>query len=384
MTPAFRKFTKRLFVVSNIITVLFFFLAALAAYVNPGQYWIIGVLGVGFIFFLTAVIAFLIVWLLVRSKWVWLSVAALVICWSQIYAVFGFHFLSKYEQEKQPGALRVLQWNVTSFDEVNKARKGGITYREEMMDYIAEQDADVLCFQEFFESSVPKYHDPNLAPIKNKLSYPYHYFVVDNAWWEGKLQFGVAIFSRYPIIDSSRKRFDTFTGRPGESLIKATLDVNGQRVNIYTVHLQSFLFRDKDYRNIEILKRPDDNKGKVVEAGKGILSKFRNAYKMRNVQADVVRNELDKSIYPAIITGDFNDVPNSYTYSTVRGDYQDAFVKKSSGLGRTFFFISPTLRIDYILADKRWEVVQYKRDLKPYSDHYPLVSDLILRESKPQ
>ncbi|MBK7123675.1 MAG: hypothetical protein IPH68_13225 [Chitinophagaceae bacterium] len=60
-----------------------------------------------------------------------------------------------------------------------------------------------------------------------------------------------------------------------------------------------------------------------------------------------------------MICGDFNDVPNSYTYFTLKGNLQDAFLKKGSGFGRTLNFISPTLRIDYILADKELEIDRF-------------------------
>ena len=48
----------------------------------------------------------------------------------------------------------------------------------------------------------------------------------------------------------------------------------------------------------------------------------------------------------------------SYTYFTVRGDMQDAFLKKGFGIGRTFSALSPTLRIDYIFADKNFKINQ--------------------------
>ena len=95
----------------------------------------------------------------------------------------------------------------------------------------------------------------------------------------------------------------------------------------------------------------------------------------------MVRYYLDKSEVPAIICGDFNDVPNSYTYFRIKGTRQDAFVETGRGLGRTFFAISPTLRIDYIFADEEIDVLQYKREIVPYSDHYPLVADF--RITKP-
>mgnify|MGYP003949570147 CR=1 FL=1 len=85
---------------------------------------------------------------------------------------------------------------------------------------------------------------------------------------------------------------------------------------------------------------------------------------------------MNKSPHPVVFCGDVDDVPNSYVYFKIKGNLQDAFLKKGLGLGRTFQFFSPTLRIDYIMADKRLKVEQFTRLGYPYSDHYPQVMDV--------
>ena len=94
----------------------------------------------------------------------------------------------------------------------------------------------------------------------------------------------------------------------------------------------------------------------------------------------MARKEIKASPYPAVVCGDFDDIPNSYAYFTVKGDLQDAFLKRGSGFGATFRRISPTLRIDYIMADRRFSVKQYTRIKVPYSDHYPIIADLIFKQ----
>ena len=85
---------------------------------------------------------------------------------------------------------------------------------------------------------------------------------------------------------------------------------------------------------------------------------------------------MEKSPYPNIVCGDFNDVPNSYAYSIIGKGMKNAFVEKGNGLGRTFTGISPTLRIDNIFVDKRWGVQQFIRVQKKLSDHYPIITDI--------
>ena len=54
-------------------------------------------------------------------------------------------------------------------------------------------------------------------------------------------------------------------------------------------------------------------------------------------------------------------------------------MKKGFGIGRTYSYLSPTLRIDYILATNDFEVQQFNREVKKYSDHYMLVADVKLK-----
>lgn len=261
---------------------------------------------------------------------------------------------------------------------MNKQSKGGTSDRLKMFEYIRKQDADIVCVQEFFESRMPELFDVNIPYFTKQLNYPYYLFASDYATWNGAYEHGVALFSRYPIIDTFRIQYQGInSAKAGESLIRATIDINGKRINVFTTHLQSYLFTGTDYRHINHIKGVNDTDS-IVEVGKGIIEKFKRSYSVRSRQADIVKEQLDKSPYPEIICGDFNDVPNSYTYFTIKGDRQDIFVKKGFGLGRTFIGISPTLRIDYILADKSLAVLQYSKTRLPYSDHFPLIADFII------
>jgi endonuclease/exonuclease/phosphatase family metal-dependent hydrolase len=76
------------------------------------------------------------------------------------------------------------------------------------------------------------------------------------------------------------------------------------------------------------------------------------------------------------VCGDLNDVPNSYAYHTIGSGLKNAFAEKGVWLGRTFSGIAPTLRIDNIFVDKRFDVEQYIRIKKKLSDHFPILADM--------
>ena len=89
---------------------------------------------------------------------------------------------------------------------------------------------------------------------------------------------------------------------------------------------------------------------------------------------------MDKSPYPVIVCGDFNDIPNSYAYNTIGKGMKNAFAEKGSGIGRTFSGISPTLRIDNIFVADKFSVDQFLRIPKILSDHFPVFADVQLRK----
>ncbi len=378
MARTFRRVTKRVFVFVNIIVVWVFLLACLNVFLPPARFWYIAILGLGFPFLLIFVFGFFIFWIVFRSRWALLSLFALILGFPNIRALVGVNFANRnVPVEKTMDNLRVLSWNVTWFDEQARAGKGRGSYRKDMLAFIKSQNADILCFQEYLEPNRANYHN-NMKDI-TALGFPYHLRAIDYRGGSTRnLEVGVIIFSKYPIVDSIHIQYPgPAKNRAAESLIGADIMVGSQRIRVFNTHLQSVLFKKDDYRYVKMIQTGDE---KIMEASKSIVRKLKQGYTYRGDQVDIVRKALDESPFPEIICGDFNDVPNSYTYFQIKGDRQDAFVEKSSGIGRTFYALSPTLRIDFIMADPAFEVRHYYREVLPYSDHYPLVVDLKLEK----
>ena len=372
MAKRFRLFTKRFLIICNAGIVFFFLLACLAPYLNPQRWWFVAFLGIGFPFLLLVVILFMLWWLFIKRKFALISAIALLIGIKSISIFFAFHIPQKFNDKKKDGAIRVATWNVARFIEMKRNNNKGSQTRLKMMDLIQQQDADIFCMQEFFHSNDSAWY-PNLPYIRSHLNYPYYYYSHDN---DGDNHFiGSVIFSRYPIIDSGMVRYP----RPTlpEALMYTDIRVNNDTIRIYTTHLQSFELKKSDYEKIDRLKGAE---GGMVSDSRTIFSKLRAGIRQRKLQADIVKQVLEDSPYPFLFCGDLNDVPNSYTYYTVRGDLQDAFLKKGFGVGRTFSALSPTLRIDYIFADKNFKIDQFNRVIKNYSDHYLILSDLHLKK----
>jgi len=376
MPGKLRLITKRILIYTNVIAVFFFLLSCLVPYLNPQKWWFISFLGLGFPFLLLLVILFLTGWLLVlRPRYALISVIALLLGIKSISVFFAFHNSGTFNYEKEIKTLRVATWNVARFIEMRRNNNKGSQTRLKMMELIKQQDADIICLQEFFHSLDSAWYQ-NIDYIAGNLHYPYWYFSHDV---DGDVHFtGSIIFSRYPIIDSGIIRYP----RPTlpDALIHADIKVNDDTLRIYTTHLQSLQFGKRDYERIGAIESAEDS---LLTNSRTILSKIKKGISNRSIQARLIAQVLGDSPYPVLFCGDLNDVPNSYTYFTVRGGMQDAFLKKGFGIGRTFSAISPTLRIDYIFADDNFKIKQFNRLVKHYSDHFMLVADIELKPPNP-
>jgi endonuclease/exonuclease/phosphatase family metal-dependent hydrolase len=368
-----RAFARNSLLTINVIAAVIFLLACLAPYLHPEQWWFISLLGLGFAFLFLVQIAFIVFWLLFKRKYALISFIALLIGWKSISVFIAVSFSPEFNYSKDKNTLRVVSWNVARFIEWRRNNNKGSQTRLKMMDLIKSQNADVLCLQEFMHVAKPGFYD-NLQYMMKNLGYPYYSYSWDS---DGELIWtGQVIFSRFPIIDSGIVRYP----RPGmpESLLHADVLFNKDTIRFYTTHLQSVQFKKKDYQSIDAITKKRDS---IIGNSRNIFSKLKRGIIFRSRQADIVKEITDISPYPFVLTGDFNDVPNSYTYFTVNGsNVQDAFLKKGFGIGRTYSYLSPTLRIDYIFTTKHFSILQFNRVVKDYSDHYMLVADMQLKK----
>src|SRR6476620_1695482 len=356
MVTRLRTFFLRFFIIISFTLAAVFLLACLAPSLDPIKWWFFSSLWFIFTFLLALLLFFIFFWLFFKPRYSLLFLIVLLMGWKSISVFYAFHFPREFNYKKPADVLRVVSWNVARFIEIKKNNNTGSQIRSKMMEQLLDQDADILCLQEFHSSALSDYYD-NISYIRKKLRYPYFYFSFDE---DGSKQYySSIIFSRVPIIDSGIVYYPSPSLH--EPLIHADVKFNADTVRIFTTHLQSVQFKKRDYERINEIKNYEDS---IVSNSRTIFSKLKRGIERRSLQANLIRDQLRQSQYPVIFCGDFNDVPNSYTYFTVRGNMQDAFLEQGSGIGRSFTSISPTLRIDYILASKDFSVLQFDRVVK--------------------
>ena len=368
----FRRFTKKSLVIINVMIAIALIVGCNAKYFNPDRFWFVGLLTIVAPYLFICILSFFVFWFFAKKKIMVISLITTLVLWNPLGHIFKLRWNSSFENQKQFDALRVMSWNVEQFEILN--HKKHPEQKQEMINLINSYDPDVACFQEaVLSDAYPKAINylPSMVNAWELKNYYYDYSPLDN--FDDKHHFGRIILSKYPIIN---KQTISFTPRTYENtftyvdIVKAS-----DTIRVFNLHLQSLRFSDENRNYIDDATQKQNID---FEKSKSVITKMKSAFIKRKLQAEAIHTEIEKSMYPVIVCGDFNDVPNSYAYSTIGEDLQNCFAKKGSGISRTFTGIAPTLRIDNVFASKQFDVLQYTRVKEKISDHYPIITDMTI------
>jgi endonuclease/exonuclease/phosphatase family metal-dependent hydrolase len=366
------RIIRMILIIINLLIILAYLLTCLVPFADPIKFWFLSFLGLAFPFFAFALMGFTIYFFIIKSGWAWFSLFTLLIGFQQLTAVFAFHLPKKFVQSKSLNTLRILQYNVMGqeFVENSRIKNNSFNYQK-TLSFIKETNADVITFQEYSTRLTDK---NSSVPVFDSLGYPYHYFAVTENM--SKIQYdGVAIFSKFPIVGDETILLGSY--EPAQDMIYADVKKDGKIFRIFSIHLQSIAIGDSHYTY------PNEDeygrKSAALIVNRPIAGKIKRTYDIHYQQSRMVREKINQSPHPIILGGDFNAVPNSHAYFTIKGNLQDAFLKKGTFLGKTFRYISPTLRIDYVLADPSFTVSQFTVPHIKFSDHFPVIADLQYR-----
>ncbi len=370
----FRSVTKKFSIIANIILAVLFLLGCYGGRLNPQHWWRLGFLTLGAFYLLVALFLFLLFWLFVKPKWALISIIAILLAYKPITNIIPLRFSSSFVKQKQPGALRIMSWNVEHFDILE--HKTHPERKKEMLDLIEDYQPDVACFQEMVgNDNLPKAINYIPAMMQQEGFTGYNYSYESRFDFDAEHHFGIITFSKYPIVlrqTVSNPPFDYNSTFQYTDIVK-----DADTFRVFNIHLQSLKLTAT---NLEYIDKPIITDKEDLQKTKKVAGKLKRGFLSRKRQAEAIRVEMDKSPYPVIVCGDFNDVPNSYPYNTIGKGMQNTFAEKGSGIGRTYSGISPTLRIDNIFADKKFTVEQFTRIPKKLSDHFPIFADVQLKK----
>ncbi len=360
-----KNFVKIAWIIFCIILTGIFVVACFSAYVSPASFSYMPLIAIAFPYFFMAVLVVGLINLLHNRKLAIIMLLSLLLGFINLSHIIAFNFNTKPGALKNDSALRIMTWNVQDFVDLKITSQTPPA----MLGLIAQNNADIVCMQEFTNIEGAKRY-VCVRKEMDSLGYKYYFMSKDEyAVKKNAVQTrGTAVFSKIPFTDSGRININNTD--ENENLAYVELNFRNKPLRIYTAHLKSFsLYRDTQNSRQDVYEITYNRK-------RTIQYKLRDVERFHQREVEIVHNSIAQTSLPVIYCGDLNAVPSSYTYHILRNNFQDAFLEKGSGIGATFYKIAPMLRIDYCFADKRFKVLNCFVIDKKLSDHYPVVTDL--------
>jgi endonuclease/exonuclease/phosphatase (EEP) superfamily protein YafD len=208
---------------------------------------------------------------------------------------------------------------------------GDNPHHDEVIAEITKHDPDILVVVEYANL----WHE---ALQRLNATYPHRH---EQPRWHG---FGVAIFSKLPIVD--KEVMHTAGSRYDFPLVLATVRIGDRELRIAGAHLLS----------------PRDP----------------NRLRIRNLQMQEIGQYLSADNLPTVVVGDFNCVPWSPFLSDFlnRTGYRDS--RQGFGYHATWHAKRPLFRVPIDHAFVSPEIYVHNRKVGQYagSDHYPVIVEL--------
>lgn len=226
-----------------------------------------------------------------------------------------------YDLDRTAGALRALDADVIGLEEVDVHWGERSEYADEARELAAKLGMRVF-FAPIYDVDPPV---PGAPPQ----------------------QYGVAILSRFPLLDKENHEITRLSTQtpdpvpaPAPGFAEVLVNVDGAFVHVYCTHL--------DYR-------PDPA--------------------VRARQVDDMLAVLGQDRGPKVLVGDFNADPGAPELAPLWTELRDS----SPGGGATYPAGAPVSRIDLVTVSRGVRVLGARTPGTPASDHRPVVADVVVR-----
>jgi endonuclease/exonuclease/phosphatase family metal-dependent hydrolase len=353
----------------NFFVIIALLFSNMAGTISPDRLWFLAFLGLAHIPLLLINILFIFFWIFLLRKWVVGSLLAVLVSWGHI----GTHFRFRNNETTvtTSDTLKIMSFNVRLFDLYQWKTNKKYKTRSRIFRMIKEQNADLLCFQEYYSNPAKGF---DVKDTVDHLDHLYYSFVANFKTLEGLKEWGMAIYSRYPLINKQRV---PFTNSINNYFQYADICKNGDTVRVFNIHFESIHFGQEDYLFMNDIGNQYSGRENLIEKGQKIFSKIGNAFTRRAEQVETVRRYVASSPYPVVLCGDFNDTPASYVYNRLTSELKDSFCECGSGLSGTYPNLFFPMRIDYILHSfNSFKAFRYQVINENLSDHFPITTTL--------
>ena len=244
-----------------------------------------------------------------------------------------------YKNEK----MKVMSYNIHIASPPSVLPEFSLTDLKAVAAVINKEKPDLIALQEVDAYTVRSGKTSHQAKELAEMTGMYYHFAKAIDRSEG--DYGVAILSRKPILDSATYKLPVTEGSTGETraLGVITVDALGQKLVFMSVHLDHRSDKDRQFQAEEILR---------------------------------VTKKYDK--YPIILCGDFNSNPDNNVFNVIK----ERFVMCSKTQPLTFSSENPRKTLDYMLMNKKafelFNIQNYSTvDEKYASDHLPIKMEVV-------
>ena len=332
------------------------FLSYASMVVNPSKAWYMTALGLLFVP-IAVLNLFLLIWAIRRRSGA-LFIPLIALLPSLIFIGKYYQFSSSGEKETSNAPVKIVSYNVGRFMMGKKPdfKKGGAS-RDSVVKFIRSINADVVCLQEVDLSGE---YDVKRFVQDHFPDYEAAYFMYINKGGA----YGNVTLSRFPISGKGHLQFDKSANQAIYTDLKITA---GSTIRVYNCHFESY--------NISP-SRLLSSWGRDSTLVKDTEDKMKRSIIRRRDQVVQVLSDIEECPLEAIVAGDFNDNPMSYTYHRLMKNRKDSFVEAGKGFGATYSTLWPFIRIDYVLYPSHFKAVSNKIPRLKYSDHYPVIAEI--------
>lgn len=343
---------------ANVASILLMLLVGHADAIHPEAFPRLSNMGLVFPVVLAINFCFLVLWVLLKPRYVLLPLLGFVACYGPVRRYVPLNA----PHEPTEGCIKVLSYNVWYFEGwENRDRPNPI------LEYIKGQDADIVCLQESAENEVGSYQvDSILSPV---------YRHKDTLMYNSDC---LTVFSKFPILSHERIVYES----KGNMSAAFRLEVNGREVIVVNNHLETTGLSLEEKDRFKALVKGKLKTDTAAQTSKWLVAHLGEQTRKRASQAEAVaRYVAYNSGTPMIVCGDFNDSPISYARKTIGKGLIDCYVSTANGPGISYHKSGIFVRIDNIFCTD---------DFEPYSchvdngignsDHYPIICWLRMRK----
>lgn len=364
-----RKFTDRVVLILNILGAAGMLLAYLAPFVNPARMVLPALFGLAYPYLLMLHLAFLCYWLIRLKKEILISILVILLGWNHLNNLIPLNLRPSEIPANSPQDryLKALSYNVRGFNIYQWSQDPEA--KKEIFEFLESQEPQLVCFQEYFTSEKSGQTHEQISRQLDYLPHSAVYYTADPANRNG---FGIATFSKHPIVKKSRIPFNSSFN----AAMYTDIQFRSDTIRVFNIHLQSISFQEDNYAFIDTARFKYSNE--QISELRAIGSRLKTAFAMRAEQAKVIASYINDSPYAVVVMGDFNDTPQSYAYRKIKKGLDDSFRKAGRGFGNTYAGELPSFRIDYIMHGPPLLSAEFKRIKTDHSDHYPISTKLYI------